>query len=361
MYRETQKQKILAYLKNHTAQETCKKFDVKPDTLKYWQDPDYRQSIQTKEKNKYQPVGETKRTYTRGGNREAQRIDAQIKRAMNKVPRIKYSDAEIQSELEKISTKQGSVEATAANNKAILTHQQHFYDKEREMFADPKIARRIIKNRSKYLDKEPKDLTPQEILRGFKISGEYYGYSHFAPEWFKWFVEQTGCKSVLDPCGGWGHRLVGTIGSTIDRYIYNDFDPRTYQGCKDLAEKWKDCFSCDLIFFNERAELLDVSGLAYDSIFTCPPYFNKEKYNDKTFRDIDDFASWWNNVISNIIKDSVKNIGIVIDEQNIDVVSSPCLDHGYKLEQKIPIKVKKSHFTTNSVKDVMLVFRNKKD
>lgn len=356
MYRESHKQKILSYLKNHTQSETCKRFDVTPDTLKYWQDAEYRQAVQTKEKNKYEAVGETKRKYTKG-NAEAQRIDAQIKRAINKIPRVAYPDVAIQMELENISSKKGSLDAAAFNNKAVLTHQQHFYDKERELFADPKIARKIIKNRAKYLEREPKDLTPQEILRGFKISGEYYGYSHFAPEWFKWFIEQTNCKNILDPCGGWGHRLVGTIGTDIDSYVYNDFDPRTYQGCKDLSEKWNKFFDCKLDFFNCRAELLDVSNLNYDSIFTCPPYFNKEKYNNKSFADINDFADWWNKVIDNVVTPNVKHIGVVIDEENVGNISKPILSKGFVLDKQHPIKVKKSHFTTKSTKDVMLVFR----
>ena len=356
MYREVQKQKILSYLKNHTSQETCKRFNVKSDTLKYWQDDEYRQAVQLKEKNKYEAVGEAKRKYTKG-SAEAQRIDAQIKRAIKKVPRTIYPDVEIQMELENVSTKKGSLDAAAFNNKSILTHQQHFYDKERSLFADPKIARNIIKNRSKYLEREPKDLTQQEILRGFKISGKYYGYSHFAPEWFKWFIERTNCKDLLDPCGGWGHRLVGTIGTDINSYIYNDFDLRTYRGCKELAEKWSAFFPHKLTFFNERAELLNVQDLYYDSIFTCPPYFNKEEYNNKSFKDIEDFTNWWKNVINNVITKNVKHIGVVIDDENINAISEPILDKGFMLAEKTPIKPKKSHFTSGTAKDIMLLFQ----
>lgn len=355
MYREVQKQKILSYLKNHTKSETCRRFNVNPETLRYWTNIEHKLVVQQKEKEKYQPVNNTKRKYTKG-NAEAQRIDAQIKRAINKIPRISYSDVEIKMELENILSKTGSLSAPVFNNKAILTYQQHFYDKERELFSDPKIARKLIKNRMKYLEKEPKDLTPQEVLRGFKISGEYYGYSHFAPEWFKWFVETTQTKSILDPCGGWGHRLLGTIGVQIERYIYNDFDSRTYEGCKNFHTDWKEYFHHEVLFYNERAEMLNVTRLEYDSIFTCPPYFNKEIYNNKTFKDSEDFKIWWAKVADNIIKQSVKFIGIVIDQENIEIVKEPILKNKFRLKEIVDIKSKQSHFTTGTTKDFMLLF-----
>lgn len=356
MYRQVTKDKVISYLKNHSVAETTKRFGVSYDAIKYWTDEKFQKTIQEKHRNKYQPVNQTKRKYTRG-NAEAQRIDAQIKRAINKVPRVKYSDIEIQMELENILKKKGSLEASVFNNKAILTYQQHFYDKERELFADPKIARKLIKNRMKYLEIEPKDITPQEILRGFKISGEYYGYSHFAPEWFKWFIEKTQTKSIMDPCGGWGHRLLGTIGVDIEQYIYNDFDSRTYQGCVDLYSDWKEYFHHNVLFFNQRAETLEVSKLEYDSIFTCPPYFNKETYNNKTFKDIEDFQNWWKMVADNLIKPTVNYIGIVIDKENVESISEPIIKKGFEMVEETPIKPKKSHFTTDTTKDCMLLFK----
>lgn len=356
MYREVQKQKILSYLKNHTKSETCKRFNVNPETLRYWTNAEHRQEVQQKEKEKYQPINGTKRKYTKG-NAEAQRIDAQIKRAINKVPRVVYSDVEIEMELENVLKKKGSLEAPVFNNKTILTYQQHFYDKERELFSNPVVARKLIKNRIKYLEKEPKDITSQEILRGFKISGEYYGYSHFAPEWFKWFIEKTQAKSILDPCGGWGHRLIGTIGTNLDRYIYNDFDVRTYEGCKALHNDWKEYFHHEVLFFNERAEQINTSELDYDSIFTCPPYFNKEQYNNKTFADVEDFINWWKLVVNNIVTFNVRHIGIVIDAENINTISEPILQKGYKLKETTQIKPKKSHFTTENTKDNILLFQ----
>ena len=57
------------------------------------------------------------------------------------------------------------------------------------------------------------------LLRGFKISGIHYGYSHFNPLIIKKFLEDTNAKICYDPCGGWGHRILGSM--NIDKYIEN--------------------------------------------------------------------------------------------------------------------------------------------
>lgn len=355
MYNKTQKQKILTFLKTHTQAETCRTFGVRPDTLKYWQNAQYKDMVKQRESNKYQSAQPTKRSYTRG-NAEAQRLNAQISRAIKRVPEIHCDPKDIERELKNLENKEGSLDAVACANNTILTYQQHFYEKERELFSDPKIARRLIKNRQKYLFKEPKDLTDREILRGFKISGEFYGFSHFAPQWFKWFIEKTNSKSVLDPCGGWGHRMLGTIGTNLENYIYNDFDKRTYEGCAQIYQDWKHLFKTQANFFNERAEHLEVINLKYDSIFTCPPYFNKEKYNNTEFNDYEDFKQWWQRVIFNIVKKEVLNIGIVIDAENVEAISLPIISSGFELKERVAIKPKKSHFTNGSEKDIMLIF-----
>lgn len=355
MYNKSQKQKILTFLKTHTQAETCRTFGVRPDTLKYWQNADYKESVKQREAAKYLSTNQIKRVYTKG-NAEAQRIDAQISRAIKRVPKVVCTKAEMEKELKSLENKHGSLEAASSNNNTILHYQQHFYEKERELFSDLKIARRLIKNRQKYLFKEPKDLTDREILRGFKISGEFYGFSHFAPQWFKWFIEKTNCTSALDPCGGWGHRMLGTIGTMLKSYIYNDFDTRTFENCKSIYEDFNYMFKTQIQFLNERAEKLSVERLAYDSIFTCPPYFNKEKYNNTEFEDYSDFEQWWQQVIFNTVKDSVTNIGIVIDSKNTEVISLPIAAKGFELKERLPIKPKKSHFTNGSEKDIMLLF-----
>jgi hypothetical protein len=353
-YTSSQKQSILSFLKTHSQAETCRTFNIRPDTLKYWQDPLYKQKVQERECSKYSK--ESKRSYVRG-NTERQRISAQITRASKRIPKVVCNSYSIKKEFDRLYLKEGALDSVSMSSDIILTYQQHFYDEERKQFEDIKIAKKLIKNRAKYLFKEPKDITDRELLRGFKISGQHHGYSHFSPQWFKWFIENHSGKSILDPCGGWGHRMLGTVGTKLEQYIYNDFDPRTYKGCKDIINDWATYFSSSISLFNQRAELLDVSTLKYDTIFTCPPYFNKEIYNDTSFTNYEDFRTWWTDCIYNILKESVNVVGIVIDPINKETISSPIEQKGLKLVDELAIRTNKSHFASSEPKETLLLFK----
>jgi hypothetical protein len=354
-YTLSQKQNILLFLKTHTQAETCRTFNIRPDTLKYWQDPLYKQKVQERECSKYSS-NNTKRRYTKG-NAEKQRISAQITRASKRIPKVVCNSYSIKKEFDRLYLKEGALDSVSMSSDIILTYQQHFYDEERRQFSDTKIAKKLIKNRAKYLFKEPKDITDRELLRGFKISGLHHGYSHFSPQWFKWFIENHSGKSILDPCGGWGHRMLGTIGTKLEQYIYNDFDVRTYSGCKNILNDWSSRFKTKISLFNCRAELLDVSNLEYDTIFTCPPYFNKEMYNNKSFINYEDFRIWWENCINNILKISVNTVGIVIDPINKETISSPIQQSGLELTEQHTIKTNKSHFASSEPKETLLIFK----
>ena len=353
-YTLSQKQNILSFLKTHSQAETCRTFDIRPDTLKYWQDPLYKQKVQERECLKYS--NKLKRSYVKG-NTERQRISAQVARASKKVPKVICTPYAIKKEFDRLYLKEGALDSVSMSSDIILTYQQHFYEEERKQFEDLIIAKKLIKNRAKYLFKEPKDITDRELLRGFKISGQHHGYSHFSPQWFKWFIENYSGKSILDPCGGWGHRMLGTIGTKLEQYIYNDFDTRTYKGCKDILSDWTTYFSSSVSLFNQRAELLDVSCLEYDTIFTCPPYFNKETYNYTSFTNYEDFRTWWANCINNILKESVDVVGIAIDPINKEAISSPIEQKGLKLIKESAIRTKKSHFASSGPKETLLIFK----
>jgi hypothetical protein len=253
-----------------------------------------------------------------------------------------------------ISDRQGQTDKPYWENHIVLHYQQHFFEKERELW--PSIGKKLIENRSKYLEKEPRELNDRELLRGFKVSGMHYGFSHFSPLWFKWFIEQRKCEHVLDPCGGWGHRLLGTLGTNLKSYTYVDFDERSVKGCERIYNDFHDCFGTECRFLHSRAE--EATGLPfYDSLFTCPPYFNKETYKGKSFESEEDFASWWQAVCDNVINVDVKNIGIVIDPINIDVITGPITSKGFQAVEQIPLgDTKNPLVSSRSVKDVMCVF-----
>jgi hypothetical protein len=223
---------------------------------------------------------------------------------------INYNINLFNSELQYYNNSNGNYNITYKNSDIIKYYQQDvFYKHEKELWNDNNIKGKLIHNRTSYLHKSINELTVEDILSGFKISGIYYGYSSFNPLWFKKFIEDNNIKICYDPCGGWGHRLLGS--QLLEKYIYNDLSIDTYNNVNKIIQ---DLNIQNAVTYNNDATVF-VPNENYDAIFTCPPYYNIEEYSCGKFNSIDDY----NKLIDNIFncfynKESCKILGIVIRE-----------------------------------------------
>ncbi len=149
-----------------------------------------------------------------------------------------------------------------------------FYKKEIELWNDSNIRTKLIQNRISYLHKSESELTDLDILRGFTISGIHKGFSSFSPMVIKNFIKDYTISSIYDPCGGWGHRLLGAWNV---EYWYNDFNSELVDAIRKVfcyydngsAKKY---FSC-----NDASTF--IPNRTFDAVFTCPPYYDTEDYD----------------------------------------------------------------------------------
>lgn len=222
---------------------------------------------------------------------------------------------------------------TCKNNKIVKYFQQiNFYKKERELWEDDSVKLHLIENRKKYLNKDSEELTTYDILSGFKLSGLYYGYSGFNPLLIKKFLKNNNVKICYDPCGGWGHRMLGA--TEIDCYIYNDFSKGTFDG----VNKIKDFLGLfNVVTYNKDANNF-MPKEDFDAMFTCPPYYNTEHYECGDFNNMEEYNNFIDNLFNIFRKKETCNIfGIVIREDLIG-------EHN-DYSEKITLKTKLSkHF-----------------
>ena len=177
----------------------------------------------------------------------------------------------------------------SVRNEIVKFFQQSvFFKREREIWKNDPIKRlKLIANRVKYLNKDMDELTHCDILNGFKRSGMMYGYSHFNPLWFKWFIDRYNVKSCYDCCGGWGHRLLG--GLSLDRYIYNDMSAGIKSNVDEMIRHFK--IGNTVTYCQDARSFVPIEN--FDAMFTCPPYMNIERYECEPFADsseYDDFV-----------------------------------------------------------------------
>lgn len=268
---------------------------------------------------------------------------------------VNYSIKAMTDEWERLKHINRGYTASPATNKIILHHQQHFYDNERQLLRDPEIKRKLLLNRQKYLGRDATNISVREILLGFKVSGMYRGFSHFSPFWIKQFLIENNCKKVYDPTGGWGHRLLGACSLSHVHYYYNDFWRESVEGVQAI-KKILNITNCDIS--NYRSEKF-IPNFTFDTVFTCPPYYNKERYSNTIFKDVRDFIDWWANTVNCFMRPDINTIGICIDIENVDYISKPILDRGFDLKSTRALGPKrKMHYlkTNKDTRDLLLTF-----
>lgn len=259
-----------------------------------------------------------------------------------------YTRLAMNNEFSLLKTKSGNYNASPCYNKIVLSYQPHFFEIENKMWENPDIQERLKENRSRYLSKPIEKLTEKELLRGFKISGLHNSYSHYCPLWIKAFIEEFKIKSIYDFCGGWGHRLLGSL--SLDKYIYNDFSKKTYDGINNII---RDFNITNTITYNKDSSSFTPEE-NYECVFTCPPYYKTEVYNYPE-ESISQFPSyedwlyiWWDKSVKNSLKDSVKYFAFTINNKYKDDMNLVCLNNGLKLIKTISIKTFTSHLNHNS-------------
>lgn len=89
-------------------------------------------------------------------------------------------------------------------------------------------------------------------------------------------------KRVLDPCAGWGDRLIGSMASGVDYYVGVDPNPMLHSRYNDMVEKLSSKpFEYQTICSPFEDLTKDKIGDNFDLVFTSPPFFTVEDYLPK--------------------------------------------------------------------------------
>jgi len=87
-------------------------------------------------------------------------------------------------------------------------------------------------------------------------------------------------KSVLNFCAGWGGSLVACAALKIKNYIGVEINSNLKQPYANMIEYLKQHSDTTVDMFFQDALAVDYSKLKYDLVFTSPPYYFIEKYQD---------------------------------------------------------------------------------
>lgn len=125
---------------------------------------------------------------------------------------------------------------------------------------------------------------PTEIRRMLVMTAGLGNVTKYRTITSKAIVQYFGAKRVLDPCTGWGGRMLGTLAAAEDTYYCGcEPDENTCNGLMNILSD--ECIPGDVTkradIWNDPIEKL-LPNLQkeekYDMILTSPPYFNLELY-----------------------------------------------------------------------------------
>jgi hypothetical protein len=154
-------------------------------------------------------------------------------------------------------------------------------------------------------------------------------------------------KSVLDICAGWGGRMVGAAALDVERYTgieINHALKEPYQRMMEFLKEEGSGSNTSMLF--QDALAVDYGALPkYDMVFTSPPYYFLEKYqNNAEYKDKDDmdkrfYAPLFKMVYLHLSPGS--GMAHMILNVNKEVYDRVCLGLFGEASEKIPLKKSK--------------------
>ena len=209
--------------------------------------------------------------------------------------------------------------------------------------------------------KENKNLHEESYRKALRLNS--YVASQFRPSTAKFLYEVYGAETILDTSMGWGDRLAGFwCTPTAKEYVGFDPNPNTFEIYKEqclyyhkllgggsFQTVWIGSDTCweflsdkkRVRIFREPSEDVDWCRWQdyFDFMFTSPPYFSVEKYNeggenedDQSWKRYDTFDKWkYDFFIPTALKtwSSIKDNGFMcinITEPKVGQVHNLCDD-----------------------------------
>jgi len=120
---------------------------------------------------------------------------------------------------------------------------------------------------------------------------------------------------ILDPCHGWGGRLVGYLLSNAEEYTGYDVSPEMNAGTLSIYETLKPYADKKATLLVGSVEKTNYKNNYYDLVFTSPPYYNREKYlggeQSHLYKAYDEWVDKFLKVLISKSFDSLKEGGII--------------------------------------------------
>lgn len=154
---------------------------------------------------------------------------------------------------------------------------------------------------------------------------------------------------VLDPTHGWGGRLVGFLLSKAQYYTGIDVSPLTAEGVRKIRDDLLPYVpDKEVELVCEDFEKYEVREGFYDLVFTCPPYFDVEKYigGNQPHIAYDNYAAWRDGFYTTLFEKSYRALkpgGVLA--LHVGSQRYPLKDDGIAIARRVGFKLREVRYT----------------
>lgn len=146
-----------------------------------------------------------------------------------------------------------------------------------------------------------------EIKRGIYFCCGLTKNTQYRPQMAKMITEFTNAKRVLDPCAGWGGRMLGVVAAGSE-YVGYEPNTETYKHLQELVNFLN--IEPFVTLYNEPAENMGDIGF-FDLVITSPPYFNLEVYSKEStqsYSSCKNYKEWDEKWLTPLIKNCLSKL-----------------------------------------------------
>jgi 16S rRNA G966 N2-methylase RsmD len=213
--------------------------------------------------------------------------------------------------LRDFTTDSMSIAATVRSGMKICEHfMQNVWDVENwkgDSFAKKWNDKEVLKKVLIWNRKSHSTPYISELRRGIYFTTSLPKTTMFRPTLSKLICDHYTSQVVLDPCCGWGGRMLGVACNPNRKYI--GFEPNTTTFNNLL--KMKDFFKLKNVEIYCQPAEIGISTIqeSVDCVLTSPPYFNLEVYSAETTQSVSkdtSYMNWRTHFLEKVIQDSLK-------------------------------------------------------
>jgi 16S rRNA G966 N2-methylase RsmD len=169
-----------------------------------------------------------------------------------------------------------------------------------ECWKDIELLKKVIRwNRNSHS-------TPyvSELKRGIYFCKGLTKTTMYRPTLMKLICDKYNVKNVIDPCAGWGGRLLGCCVNENRTYVGFEPNTQTFNNLNNLINFFN---INNAIIYNDGCENVYkyIKNKSFDMVLTSPPYFDLEIYSDEntqSYFKYNSYQEWLNKWLKNIIK-----------------------------------------------------------